>query len=217
MTRAGLRYLALGGIAGPALFTLTTVISACLRSGYSHKTQFISDLGATGSPNANLMNYAGFIPSGILAGLFGLSLFLLLPKKMITVTGSVLVTVFGIGMVVAGIYSNDAPGFQGEGSLSNRIHDQVSGLMFLCVIAGILILGLSFRKIPSWRGLWIYSVLSSPISLILFITFINSMDSHTYTGMWQRLFLLSVFLWMAIVGWHNFKNQKSWQIKIQTK
>jgi hypothetical membrane protein len=205
MKKTSLRYLALGGIAGPILFTLATLISANLRPDYSHISQFIRELGATGTPNAYLMNFAGFIPAGIMIGSLGLSLGLLLPKKILTRTGSVLITVFGVCMVVVGIFSNDAPGFTGEGSSANRIHDQVSLLMFLCVIIGILILGISFRSLPSWRRLWLYSLLSALVSLGLLIALINSIESLRYTGMWQRLFLLSIFLWLGIVGWHIFK------------
>lgn len=205
MNKNSLRFLGADGIAGPLLFTLTTVICAGLRPGYSHKAQFISELGATGSPNAYLMNFGGFIPSGILIALFGLSLILILPKRFLALTGSVLIIAFGVGMVIAGIYSNDPPGFQGEGSFENRIHDQVSGLMFLCVIIGIFMLGMLFRRLPAWHGLWLYSLVSALIALVLFITFINSIDSRTYTGMWQRLFLLSIFLWLGIVGRHIFK------------
>lgn len=204
MNKTSLRFIALGGVMGPLLFTLTTVICASLRPGYSHTSQFISELGATGSPNAYLMNFAGFIPAGLMTALLGLSLILKLPKKFLTLTGSVLITVFGICMIVVGIFSNDFPYSEEAGSLSNRIHDQVSLLMFLSVIIGILILGISFRKLPSWRRLWLYSVLSSLISMGLLIALINSIQYLTYTGMWQRLYLLSLFLWMGIVGLHIF-------------
>jgi hypothetical membrane protein len=205
MNKTSLRFIALGGVVGPLLFTLTTVICASLRPDYSHISQFISELGATGSPNAYLMNFAGFIPAGLMIALLGLSLILKLPKKFLTLTGSVFITAFGICMIVVGIFSNDFPELPEEaGSLSNRIHDQVSLLMFLSVIIGILMLGISFRKLPSWRSIWIYSVLSSLISLGLLIALINSIPSLKYTGMWQRLFLLSIFLWMGIVGLHIF-------------
>jgi magnesium-transporting ATPase (P-type) len=108
-------------------------------------------------------------------------------------------------MVVVGIFSNDYP-VQGEGSFANRIHDQVSGLMFLFVIIGTFMLGFSFRSLPSWRNLWIYTLLSALVSLGLLIAFFNSMESAEYTGMWQRLFLFSVFIWLGIVAIHIIKD-----------
>ncbi len=61
MKQSNIKFLALGGITGPILFTLVTIISASLRSDYSHVSQYISELGATGTTNAHLMNFAGFI------------------------------------------------------------------------------------------------------------------------------------------------------------
>ena len=59
-----IRTLALGGVAGPILFTAVTIMCAALRPGYGHFRNLISELGAHGTANATLMNYAGFIPAG---------------------------------------------------------------------------------------------------------------------------------------------------------
>ena len=55
-----MRILALGGIAGPVLFTTVVVLAAALRPGYSHYEAVISALGETGGPHALLMNAGGF-------------------------------------------------------------------------------------------------------------------------------------------------------------
>src|SRR5690348_3480633 len=126
MKKSTLQWMALGGIAGPLLFTLVMLICASLRPNYNHISYFISELGATGTANAGLMNFAGFIPSGILIALFGFSLIGFFPKSFLTRAGSALVIIFGIGMAVAGLFSCD-PGCPREGSLENNIHDQISG------------------------------------------------------------------------------------------
>ncbi|MDH4092099.1 MAG: DUF998 domain-containing protein, partial [Cyclobacteriaceae bacterium] len=79
MEKTSFKFLALGGIAGPVLFTTVTLICASLRPGFNHVSQFISELGATGTPNARLMNFAGFMPSGAMIAAFGVSLVMLLP------------------------------------------------------------------------------------------------------------------------------------------
>jgi hypothetical membrane protein len=56
-----MRTLALGGVAGPAIFSVATLACAALRPQYSHLANVISELGATGTSNALLMNYAGFV------------------------------------------------------------------------------------------------------------------------------------------------------------
>jgi len=44
-----LKFLALGGVIGPVLFTLIVLICASLRPEYNHITHLISELGATGT------------------------------------------------------------------------------------------------------------------------------------------------------------------------
>ena len=204
MEKTSFKFLALGGIAGPVLFTTVTLICASLRPGFNHVSQFISELGATGTPNARLMNFAGFMPSGAMIAAYGVSLILLLPKGLLARTGSVWITLFGLGVIVAGSFSCD-PGCPRVGSLENTIHDQISGPVFLSAIIGMLLLGISFRNSPLWRGLWVYSVLSALLSFGFIVALVNSIDSYTLTGMWQRLLLATIFLWCGIVGQQVFK------------
>ena len=208
MEKPSLKFLALGGVTGPLLFTVTTLICAGLRSDYNHIHHVISELGATGTPNADLMNWIGFIPSGIMISSFGLSLTLLLPKNILARSGSVLITIFGLGMTVVGFISCDE-GCPREGSLENNIHDQISGPIFLCATLGSLLLGFTFRRLPYWRKLWLYSIVSAILSFVFIIILIDSLDSYRFTGMWQRLLLLTLFLWFGIVGLHVFKFWRS--------
>ena len=74
MKRTNLKNLALGGLFGPLIFVLATLINASLRSDYNHVSQFISELGATNTSYAILMNLSGFLPFGLLMVGFGISL-----------------------------------------------------------------------------------------------------------------------------------------------
>jgi hypothetical membrane protein len=204
MKRNNLKILSLGGILGPDLFISVILICASLRPNYSHVSQFVSELGATGTPNAGLMNYIGFIPSGLMIVSFGISLLILIPKSMTSRIGSVLVTIFGVGMVVVGFFSCDI-GCPREGSFENMIHDQISGPSFLSVIIGILLLGISFRKHTLLRNLWVYSVVTGLISFGFMAGLINSIESNYLIGLWQRMLLGTIFLWCAIVAQKMFK------------
>jgi len=206
MKKPPLKFLALGGIVGPILFTSVTLFCASLRPDYNHISQFISELGATKSPNATFMNFVGFIPTGLMIAAFSVSLISLLPKHILTQVGSVFMTVFGLGMVVAGNFSCDI-GCPREGSLENTIHDQVSGPIFLLGIIGILLLGISFRKSSLWKGLWIYSVVSALFAFGFMIALIISIESNNMQiGLWQRLLLATIFLWCGIVSTKMFKS-----------
>lgn len=204
MKRTTLKILTLGGLVGPILFTIIILVSAYLRSDYDHMHNFISELGATNTPNEQLMNFAGFMPSGLLIGLFGISLLYLVPKNIISKIGSLLVIIFGLGMTLAGTFSCDL-GCPPTGSLESIIHNRVSAVTFISVILGIILLGVSFRKSEFFRKIALYSVISGIISAFLLIVMINSSESKILTGLWQRLLLFSIFLWTSIVGLRIFR------------
>jgi hypothetical protein len=59
-------------VVAPFVF-ITAIIAASLKHpAYSHFKNFISELGATGAPSAAIMNFAGFLPYGILMMAFAL-------------------------------------------------------------------------------------------------------------------------------------------------
>jgi hypothetical membrane protein len=195
-----MRLLALGGVAGPILFSVVVVISAALRADYSHVANFISELGATGAPHADLMNYAGFVPGGLMLAAFGVSLAKALPRGRAAILAAVLVTLFGAGVAASGIASCDPGCPQAGGSVENLIHNGVAPIAFLCLIAGAGILGIHFRSHPAWRPLSAYSLVSSAVALCLLVALASSLDTRELTGLWQRLLLAVLFLWCAMIG-----------------
>ena len=92
-----MRILALGGLAGPVWFAAVVALCAALRPDYRHAHQFISELGAAGSPHAWLMNYAGFLPVGLLLGIG----FRSLPRLRPLSTGSIASGVLGFCFLAA--------------------------------------------------------------------------------------------------------------------
>jgi hypothetical protein len=200
MKKHAIIYLSLGGLAGPILFTLMTIICSSLRTDYNHINQFISELAATGTSNADLMNYAGFIPSGLMVTAFGVSLLLLLPKSVLGRMGSVLISLFGVGVVLAGSFSCDVGCPPENGSIDNLIHNAVSGPAFLSAIIGIFLLSVKFRRLVFWKRIWVYSLISAIAATVFMILLIISLESPTGKGLWQRLLLATIFLWLAITA-----------------
>ena len=198
------RTLALGGIAGPLLFTAVTIICAMLQPGYDHFRNLISELGAHGTANATFMNYAGFIPAGIMMIAFGVALSRILPSGQLATTAAALIMIFGLGVVTSGIFSCD-PGCPVDGSLENTIHDRVAPFTFLSLIIAIAIFGFVFRRTPDWSQLARYSLFSSAVAFVCMIALIISFGTRTQTGLWQRLMLAALFLWCARIGLNAYR------------
>ncbi len=203
-----MKVLALSGVAGPVLFTTLVMVCGALRPDYSHATQFISELGETGGSHSSLMNVVGFIPSGILLTIFGASLALLFPRTGLSLAAAALVGIFGLGIAGAGVYSCDL-GCPRQGISSEAtLHRLVSVTAFLSGIVGSGIYAYLFRGVASWRSLWWYSAASSAAALVLLLVLNASVESRAFTGVWQRLFLATLYLWCAIVGIHAFRSAR---------
>lgn len=197
-----MRWLALSGLAGPVLFALVVAACAAMRPEYSHVSQFISELGATGTPNALIMNAAGFVPTGCLIAVFGLSLVALLPGRPVFRGSGVLVGLFGLGLIFAGAVPC-APGCPQD---VPTLHDGVSVAAFIAAIVGIGACAYGFRSTPRWQTLWFYSAVSSALGMCFLIALASSLESRSFTGLWQRLLAGTLFLWCALVGMRVFRN-----------
>lgn len=200
------RILALGGVAGPILFAVITTVAAALRPGYSHITSFISELGAPGTPHAALMNYLGFVPTGLFLTTFGIALVRVTSQHVLAVVGAVLVGVFGVGVTVSGVVSCDPGCPVPGGSLTNLAHNAIGPLSFIALACGIGLLGYGFRRLPSFRPVSGYAVVTSLLGLLLVVALIGSVEARELTGLWQRLFLATQFLWCASIGIRVFRS-----------
>ena len=201
-----MRFLALGGLAGPILFISLIIICGALRPGYSHVTQFISELGETGGSHAGIMNHLGFIPTGLLFSAFGIALAYRFPRTSLSLAAAILMVVYGIGIAGAGVYSCD-PGCPSQHlSFDGMMHRVVSISALLAGILGIALWARCFRSLAAWRSLSRYSAVSSGMALVFLLLVGATERSRVFTGVWQRLSMVTLDLWCAIVGLRVFRS-----------
>lgn len=193
------RSFTLGGIAGPVLFAVVVVICGALRPDYSHTTQFISELGETGGAWSGLMNYAGFMTAGALIVLSALGLAARFPNRMFSALGSVLVAVFGTGIFAAGVFSCDATCFPESPTPEQIRHNLVSFIAFIAMIGAAVMWGLHFMQSREWRGFARYSFLTAMMAFVLLVAMVAIAEQRVVTGLIQRIFLATLFLWLALL------------------
>jgi|GEM_PF-1107013 len=193
------RYAA-GGVLGPVVFTTVALIAAAIRPDYSHKRDFISELGATGVQNAAFMNYAGFVAGGLLTGSLGFALFKILPRTRTSLLIAFLVGMFGAGIALSGIYSCDAGCPQGSGSIANLVHNAIAPIAFLSLIAAALLSGYGWRRFTGLRRLSNFSLLTGVAAMGIFILLVQSLEAREFTGLWQRLLLCVLFSWCIVIS-----------------
>jgi hypothetical protein len=206
------RWLALGAVVGPILFTLAWLVLGFLSPGLvfpespvipaSPITAPISGLGL--GPTGPFMN-AAFVLSGILliAGVLGVfTTSAVASARPVARWGSAtLLALSGVGLVIAGLFTLEVPIPHFAGFLL------ATGVPIL----SFLVAGFVFHGIPRWRRFGTWLRLGSPLTLMLLIlsqvTFNQEaiIAGQGIAGLTSRLLAVEVLAWFAAMGWVAFR------------
>lgn len=186
------RILGLGGVVAPFLFTALVAVASLLRPGYSQIADFVSDLGVgtyAGLQNANFAVF-GLLVVGLAAGLF---LSLPPPRGIAFAVGVGLTVVFGLGVLLAGVFPEDYAG--------GGMHSNVSSLAFIASILAALVVGLGLRNADAeaWGRYRAFCLVSGVLGLVLLVVFGLSAGS-AFRGAAQRAFIAVPWLWVGGTG-----------------
>jgi hypothetical protein len=207
------RWLALGAVAGAALFTLAWFVLGFLSPGftifgteispYSPISQPISGLGL--GLTAPFMN-AAFVLSGILLmagviGVFQSPTIRASSRPAARWACAALLALSPLGFVVAGIFT---------------LEDPLPHLIGFLLATGtpvlsFLVAELFLRGLPRWRRLGSWLLLGSPLTLVLVVLFFLTFDQaaivagHGVEGLTQRILAVEVLAWFVAMGWLAFR------------
>ena len=185
---------ALCGILAPIIFWLMVIVESLIRPGYSPVHNFVSDLGVGSLAILQNINFMIFGLLTIFLGL-GLNGSLLNPRRRSLKIGIWLVIIFGILIILAGVF----PENYGSGAL----HQSVSAFAFLSIIAAQLLVwkGLKGGDFAIWGKYRTYSLVSGLLSIIFLILLqVAISDFPAYQGLAQRLFLAVPWIWVGVTG-----------------
>jgi hypothetical protein len=188
------RRLALAGVVSPVLFFGVAIAVAAATPGYSHLVNFLSELGASGAPHADWMNYAGIVPTGLLVAATALPLYRGLGPGALAVVGAAFLLAGGLGLTGAGIFHCDVGCPISGGSLSNDLHLELARFGLLCGSLAPLAFGLGGRRRDAHRS---WSTASLLLALVLYALAFAPVDT-AYPGARQRAFLGVFFAWLAV-------------------
>ncbi len=184
-------------ILGAGIVFLLIVIGAAAFPGYSHVSQFVSELGATGAPQEMLVRFGGFLPAGILLSIFAAAAFKSLPRSGLTTFGLVGLVIYVGGYVTAAFFPCDAGCRPTQPSFSQIIHN-VAGLIGYA-LAPFFLFAFSWqaRRWPGGAQLAAVGFLAAALSLVGLLTL---SPKSPYVGLSQRAIEASVLLWVVICG-----------------
>ena len=209
-----IRWLALGAVTGPTLFTLAWFVLGFLSPGYtifgtviapySPISQPISGLGL--GPTAPFMN-AAFVLSGILlmAGVIGVFHTMRASSRPAARWAcAALLALSPLGLIVAGIFTLDEPLPHLIGFLLGTATPVLS----------FLAAGFFLRGIPRWQRFGTSLLLGSPLTLLLVVLFFLTFDQattaagHGVAGLTSRILALEALAWFVAMGWLAFRRPK---------
>ena len=188
-----LRRLSLySAVATPVIYYGTLIAASLLYPGYSHVTQYASELGSAQATHPAIFNTGIFI-AGITAilGSAGLSSALTEAsgRRVLSILTGIAVALYGIGLLFGSLFP-----------MPNPLHGGF-GAGFAIHLGPIVALAALWGR-PNWRGLRAFLAINSVAMLIMLAIMmgIGELVTTKNVGIFQRGYSLTVMVWIAVVG-----------------
>lgn len=199
-----LRLLLACGAIGPLLFIVVFLVEGATRPNYSAWHHFVSSLSLG---EQGWMQITNFIVCGVLVLGFAVGLRRVLRPGKGSTWGPILLGIFGLCLIGAGIFPTDPildypPGAPGTPTLQGTIHVLLSLVAFTSLIAACFVLARRFAGDPAWRGWAFYSIATGILVLVFFIMadVVASPDLDAPAGLFQRLSIITGWSWIGLLA-----------------
>lgn len=180
-------------------FTATIVIGGLFYPDYNHISQFISELGATGSPYGNYVNYLGFLPTELFILAFVLICSSVIPRTKANFIGLFFIGLYGVTLIVAAFFPCDYECRPIEPSISHNIH-MISA--FPGYLSGIISIIVISSASSGWARSQMFTVFSYILGILCIYAFLNLDPKSEFVGIIQRSLDLMIYLWFLYFAYH---------------
>jgi hypothetical membrane protein len=201
----GVRLLGLAGAIGPVIFVTLVIIAGAIEDGYSHISQKISELGGVTAEYSWIQDLNFFILS-LSAIALAFAVHRAVGNGRGALIGPVLIAVFGFSAAgLNGVFPCDA---SCEGvTAAGKLHLITGVTGFLSMLIGLVLVSRRMARTPDWKTYSRYTLATAGVGFIALIGFIASdaIEGSTVAGLFQRVFVAPVLLWMLITGNRIFR------------
>ncbi|MGI5269883.1 DUF998 domain-containing protein [Nonomuraea sp. CA-218870] len=210
------RRLALGAVAGPALFTLSWLTLGLISpgytlfghrfAGYSPVSQPVSGLGL--GVTGPYMN-AAFVVTGLMLaiGVAGVFRVAAGPGSR---TCAALLGLSGVGQALCGVFT-----------LERMLPHTLGYVLAIGTpVIGFLVAGRHFRRLPGWRRFGTWLLAGGPLTLVLLVLFFVTFEptpggaEDGVAGLVQRLGIVEVHAWFAAMGVLAFRDRARARVSV---
>lgn len=205
------RFLIAGGAIGSLLFIIVFLIEGATRPGYSAWHNFVSSLSLS---DQGWMQIANFLMCGLLTLGFAIGLRQVFRTGRSSVWGPILLGVFSLALIVAGLFATDPSLGYPVGTHSSgpqTLHGIIHGIAGLITFSSLAIAGFvmarRFAGDPNWKGWALYSTITGTLVAVFFIasTVVSALDENgvlpgSPTGLLQRIAIIVGWSWIALLA-----------------
>jgi uncharacterized protein DUF998 len=198
------------GTTGGVLFTGAYLAEGATRAGYRALALPISALSLGPGGWVQQLN---FIVFGLLVCMSAAGWRALLAPGRGAVAFPVLHVAAGLGLVMAGLFSQDPSGGYppdaqaGAPTVHGQVHTLFATVTIVALAAGCFVLARRFAAEPAWRG-WAMPTAAAGIATLVFIAAFGAAGAHGgLAGLWERaaggantLLSLAVLARLAVIG-----------------
>lgn len=194
------RLTALSGLFAGVLTLAIAVIGGCIKPGFSHRIDFLSELNDAGSPHALLVGYFGLVPAGILTLLFVWRLRQEIARGARSSVGLVFISLVGIDLLVTHFAPCDAGcPVSGNISLSQQIHNLSGAVSGVLVPIGIYLLIRPLREARFGAATTVVSIIAiATMAFGFFAMATNALPN--YVGVVQRVSISGFYIYLALLS-----------------
>ena len=179
-------------------FTSTVFVAGHFYPDYSHIAQFISELGATGSPYRAYVNYLGFIPTELFILGFVLISYSVLPRTKLNRIGLLFIAIYGITLGIAAFFPCDFECKPDVPTISHKIHMASAFPGYLCGIIAIFCIS---SDSMSWSKSKAFKLIGYVAAILALLAFLSLDPSSKTVGLSQRILELTMYSWFIFLGY----------------
>jgi hypothetical membrane protein len=186
------------GVLAPLALAGFVIAAALLTDDYSGLSDTISQLGIHESPHPLVMN-TGFVLCGLLLFGFAFGLHSRLGRGVGARVVRVLLTVGGIGVVLAGVLhaDRDVPG--AARTLEGDLHNAVAGVAYVALLIVMATFAVVVRRRPSLRGYATMSLAVLAMSVVLLLVYASGAAEPVEGALQLSLFGVTL-VWLEAVA-----------------
>ncbi len=205
------RLLLICGAVGAPPFVIVALIEGFTRPGYDPMSHFVSELSLS---DQGWEQIANFIVCGLLLLAFAVGVHRVMPSGKGSIGGPILLGIFGLCLIVAGLFSTDAANGYPAGetvmtpSWHGIIHAANAIPTFGSLAAACFVLARRFAGDPATKGWAVFSIICGLLVVASFVLTVSSPLSWGLTGLFQRVGIIAGWGWVMLLALRLLNEQR---------